>query len=427
LPPGRAERESPPSRVAVGLSVAMVLVALSGLVWSYVGFLDVVAVARGRVVPRDRLQLVQAVDPGVVSRIRVREGDTVRAGQLLLDVDSTVTDAEEIRLSKELREARLQAARLHALLSDPSQLERLLVDDPRGVALQARLLEDQRAEHQRRLEAAAFAVRQRRAAIAVTHANLERLEVIVGIQTQRADAFRSLLDRQFIATLQFLEVEERRVEKTQELAMERRRLEQEDAALAEAEAHYDVVEAGFRSARLAELLEWEARAASLEQEVVKASRRRSVQQITAPADGIVQQLSIKTAGAVVGAGEQVLAIVPTSGGVEVEVSIENKDVGFVRMGQPAEIKIDTFPFTRYGTVPGTVLAVSPDAAIREGVGLVYSARIQLIRDTLDVDGQAMPISAGMAVAAEIHLGRRRVMEFFLSPLLKRSWEALRER
>src|SRR4029453_989939 len=127
------------------------------------------------------------------------------------------------------------------------------------------------------------------------------------------------------------------------------------------------------------------------------------------ADGIVQQLSIKTAGAVVGAGEQVLAIVPTSGGVEVEVSIENKDVGFVRMGQPAEIKIDTFPFTRYGTVPGTVLAVSPDAAIREGVGLVYSARIQLIRDILDVDGQAMPISAGMAVAAEIHLGRRRVM------------------
>lgn len=427
LPPGRAARETPASRAAVWLGFAMAMVAICGLVWSYVGFLDVVTVARGRIVPRDRLQLVQVVDAGVVRRIHVRDGSIVRRGQLLIEVDSTVSDADGARLSSELQEARLHTARLHALLSDPTRLDTLLAHDPDSGALQTRLLENQRAEYERRLEAAALAVRQRGAAIAVTHANLNRLEVVVDIQTQRAEAFRALLERQFIATLQFLEVEERRVEKVQELAMERRRLEQEQAALAEAQANQGVVEMEFRRARLSELIEWEGRVASLEQEVVKASRRRAVQRVTAPADGVVQHLAAYTPGAVVAAGEQVLAIVPTTGGIEIEASIENKDVGFVRVGQPAEIKVDTFPFTRYGTVPGTVVAVSPDATAREGVGLIYAARIQLLREVLDVDGVPMPLSAGMAVAAEIHLGRRRVIEFFLSPLLKRSWEALRER
>ena len=427
LPPGRAARETPPSRVVVWLGISMATVGLCALVWSYVGFLDVVTVARGRIVPRDRLQLVQAVDAGVVRRIHVRDGSEVRKDQLLIEVDSTVSAADEARLSSELQEARLHIARLRSLLFDPTHLDALVARDPDNGPLQVRLLETQRAEYERRLEAAALAVQQRRAAIAVTHANLDRLEVVVDIQTRRAEAFRALLDRQFIATLQFLEVEERRVEKAQELAMERRRLEQEQAALAEAEAHQGVVETEFRRARLAELVEWEARAASLEQEVVKATRRRAVQQVTAPADGVVQHLAVYTPGAVVAAGDQVLAIVPTTGGIEVEASIDNKDVGFVRVGQPAEIKVDTYPFTRYGTVPGTVVAVSPDATAREGIGLVYAARIQLLRDVLEVHGQRMPLSTGMAVGAEIHLGRRRVIEFFLSPLLKRSWEALRER
>jgi hemolysin D len=108
-------------------------------------------------------------------------------------------------------------------------------------------------------------------------------------------------------------------------------------------------------------------------------------------------------------------------------SVENKDVGFVRVGQPAEIKFDTFPFTRYGTVSGTVVAISPDATSQEGMGLVYLARIHVLRGAVDVDGQPVNLLPGMAVAAEIHLGQRRVIEFFLSPLLKRSWEALRER
>ena len=330
-------------------------------------------------------------------------------------------------MSQELVEAQLHAARLRTLLAGAPDLERPPGAPEAGIALQRQLLESQRAEHGRRLEAAALAIRQRTAGVAAAAAHVQRLETVVEIQTQRADAFRSLLARQFVATLQFLEVEERRVDKVQELAAERQRLAQERAALEESQAQYEVLEMEVRSARLAELAGWESRARSLAQEVVKATQRRAVQRIVAPAGGVIQQLATHTIGSVVASGQQLMVVVPTEGGVEVEAWVENKDVGFVRTGLPATLKIETFPFTRYGTIPGTVVGLSPDAVTLENAGLVYAARVALERDAIDVDGEAITLVPGMAVAVEIHLGRRRVIEFFLSPLLRRTYEALRER
>jgi hemolysin D len=409
------------------LGLVIVLVFMAAIIWAWVGTVDVVAVARGRLIPRDRTQLVQAVDPGVVRRIHVREGASVRKGQVLVELDPTTSDAEEIRLEHELLDARLNAARLEALLDGESTLPIPPAASAEAVTIQRRLLEDQRSEHRRRLAAAGLATEQRSAAVAATAANVERLESVVVIQTQRANAFRALLDQQFVATLQFLEVEERRVDKVQELAIERRRLEQDHAALAEAVARREVIDAEFRSARLAELASWEARAGSLAQELVKAVRRRSMQKLSAPANGVVQQLAVHTIGGVVAAGQQLMVVVPVAGGLEAEAWLDNKDAGFVRPGQPVALKIETFPFTRYGTVPGSVVAISADAVTVERLGLVYLARIALERTAVDVDGELIALAPGMSVAAEIQIGRRRVIEYFLSPLLRRSYEALRER
>ncbi len=426
-PPGVGERDTPPSPPAVILALAIALVFTIALGWACMGTLDVVAVARGRIVPHERVQVVQAAEPGIVRSLGARDDSMVRKGQVLLELDPTVSDADESRLRQELAEANLHVARLEALILDAPRIIRPRGAGEEDLVLQQRLLDDQRAEYQRRLEAAALAIQQRSASVAVAETNVARLESVVVIQTQRADAFRTLLEGQFIATLQFLEVEERRIDKVQELAMERRRLEQEEAALAEAEAHYDVIGSEFRSARLAELAGWQSRAASLAQEVVKATRQRAVQRIRAPADGIVQQSVIHTVGAVVAAGQQLMVVVPIHGKLEGEVWIENKDVGFVQAGQAVELKVESFPFTRYGTVPGTVLSVSPDAVPKENVGLLYVAHIGVLRDTVDVDGVPVRLVPGMAIAAEIQLGRRRVIEFLLSPLLKRTYEALRER
>jgi hemolysin D len=244
---------------------------------------------------------------------------------------------------------------------------------------------------------------------------------------ERAAAYRRLLDNEFVGRLQYLEVEQQRVEKVQELAMAQHRLERDRAALAEARNQPQVIEMEFTRGRLAELADVETRVASLAQDVVKAAQRARSQQLAAPIDGVVQQLAVHTIGGVVTPAQPLMVIVPGTDRLEVEAWIENKDIGFVRAGQAAEVKVETFVFTRYGTIGSRVLTVSRDAVPLERGGLTYLARLSLDRTTIAVDGEDVPLSAGMAVTAEIKTESRRVLEFLLGSLVRFARESGRER
>jgi hemolysin D len=183
----------------------------------------------------------------------------------------------------------------------------------------------------------------------------------------------------------------------------------------------------FQQNKQAELSVLETKAASLSQEVTKAGQKAGLQRLMSPIDGVVQQLAVHTVGGVVTPAQQLLIVVPREHPVEVEAQVENKDIGFVKEGQSVEVKIEAFPFTLYGTIPGHVLTVSHDAAPLEKVGLVYLTRVSLDRSTVHVDGNRMNLSPGMAVTVEIKTGQRRIIEYVLSPLLKSAQESLRER
>ena len=202
---------------------------------------------------------------------------------------------------------------------------------------------------------------------------------------------------------------------------------QDAAALSEAENNYRVTVTEFQQAKQAELSTIETKAASLAQDVTKAGQKADLQRLMSPIDGVVQQLSVHTIGGVVTPAQQLLIVVPQDHPVEVEAQVENKDVGFVREGQPVEIKVETFLFTLYGTIPGKVLSVSDDAAAIEKVGLIYPTRVSMDRSTIEVDGKQVNLSPGMAVTVEIKTGKRRLIEYLLSPLLKSVKESLRER
>jgi hemolysin D len=405
----------------------IVLLLATGLVWASVGALDVVTVARGRIVLAGRSKVVQAPESGIVRAIRVKDGQRVRRGEALVELDPTVSAAEARRLATEHAAARIHVARLRALLEGADDLVAPPGAGPHLVALQRRLLRDQRAEHAHRVHAARLKTEQQFAALEATRAGVARLEALVRVETERALAYQALLAREYVARIQYLEVEGRRLERLEELRGEQRRLEREEAALAEARAQQDVIEAEFRRARLAELTEWESRAASLGEEAVKAAERRRVQRVVAPEAGVVQQLAVHTVGGVVVPAQALLVIVPERGPLEVEAWLENKDIGFVRPGQPVEIKIETFPFTRYGTVPGVLAAISGDAVPQDRAGLVYVARVSLARSTIRVEGRDVPLSPGMVVTVEIRTGDRRVIDFLLSPVLRHLREGLRER
>jgi hemolysin D len=141
----------------------------------------------------------------------------------------------------------------------------------------------------------------------------------------------------------------------------------------------------------------------------------------------VQQLAVRTVGGVVTPAQALMVIVPKDDALEVEAFLENKDIGFVDAGQEAEVKIETFPFTRYGTIPARLTHVSHDAINDEKRGLIYSTRAKLARATVQVEDKTVNLTAGMAVSLEVKTGKRRVIEYFLSPLLQRGSESLRER
>ena len=247
------------------------------------------------------------------------------------------------------------------------------------------------------------------------------------ILEERAAAYYKLFEKTYASRMQYLEMEKERIDKAKELARQEQQLVHDSAALAEAQRHSQTLAVEFKRRQLAELVSAETRAASLAREVIKAGSRAERQTLTAPIDGVVQQLAVHTVGGVVTPAQQLIVIVPQDQPLALEAWIENKDIGFVHSGQPAEVKIAAFPFTRYGTVKAQIVTVSHDAVPFDKSGLVYAAHVSLERALMPVDGTWVPLSPGMAATVEIKTGTRRLIEYFLSPLLQAGQESARER
>ncbi len=214
----------------------------------------------------------------------------------------------------------------------------------------------------------------------------------------------------------------------QELAAGRERLTQERAALAEAGKTREATVAEFRKTVQSQLAEIDTSARAMGQELVKATHADRRQRLVAPVDGTVQQLAVHTVGGVVTPAQPLMVVVPEEDRLEVEAWVENQDVGFVDAGQSAEIKVDAFPFTRYGIIDGEIVTLSKDSMLIEEVGYVYAARVKMAKTEMPVEnGKIVNLSPGMDVAVEIKTGERRLIEFLLSPVLKAVRESGRER
>lgn len=432
LPAALALRETPihpAPRIAMGL---IMLFALLALLWAVFGRIDIVASARGKLIPDERTKVVQPLETASVRAIHVLDGQRVAAGELLIELDATLARADSDRLAADQQAAGLEAARAQALLValDTGQPPRLAPGDGVDAARLAearRLLAGQYAELRARLSQLDAEIARREAESRATAELVAKLARTVPIARQRARDFQDLLDRNFVSRHGYLEKEQARIEQEGDLATQQARLEEIRAALRQAHTQRAALVAETRRATLDALNQARLKAVGLHQELRKAQHRDANMRLTAPVAGRVQQLAVHTVGGVVTPAQPLLVIVPQDHALEVEAFVENKDIGFVHAGQEAEVKLEAFPFTRYGTVPARVVHLSGDAIQDEGLGLVYAARVRLARATLNVDGKDVHLTPGMAVTAEIKTGKRRVIEYFLSPLLQYGNESLRER
>lgn len=427
LPAVLEVQETPPSPASRAIISLIVGAFTAAIVWASFGKIDIVAVAQGKIIPSDYSKVIQPLEAGVIEAIHVQEGQYVNKGDALLDLDTTASGADHARFTNEHQAARLEIARLRALLDSKTEFDVPEGSDPKFALLQQRMLGDQLQEFQARLASSELVIQQRQAALEGAKVNVARLKATVPLLKQRVTAFKKLVDKQYVSKLQYLELKEEYINKANELAAALQQLQQDQAALAEARKNHQAVESEFKRSTQAQLSELETRSESLSNEVVKAESRTSSQRLTAPISGVVQQLAVHTIGGVVTPAQELMVIVPREGQLTVEAWVENKDIGFVNQDQIAEIKVEAFPFTRYGTIDGKIKTLSLEAIPLENVGYVYAAKVIMDRTTMQVENKTVNLSPGMNVTVEIKTGKRRLIEFFLSPLLRAAKESARER
>ena len=411
----------------------MILAALA-LLWACIGKIDIVATASGKIVPSGKSKVIQPSEVAVVKAIHVHDGQRVAAGDVLVELDASVTDADVHRIQSDLIAAEVDSARARALLEsiqnsrEPDSLASLLPwADAEHLKAAQQWLRGQYLELQSQLEQSDAIIAQREAETQTSRAWVKKLQESLPIARQLSADYRDLLSKNYVARHAYLEKEQTRLDQERELTLQQARVIELAAARNAAERQRQGVIAQTRRAMLDLQHTSEQRAAGLEQELKKAQQRDRLMRLTAPVDGIVQQLAIHTTGGVVTEAQPLMVIVPTDQPVEVEALIQNKDIGFLHPGQEVEIKVETFTFTKYGVVQGEVQSISSDAIEDEKLGLVYSTRIRLKDSSIRAGQHSIPLSPGMAVRAEIKTDQRRIIDYFLSPLKQYADESLVER
>jgi hemolysin D len=445
--------ETPPSPIGRAIGATIIAVFVLALAWACLGTVDIVATAQGKIIPSGRTKVIQPFEIGVVRAIHVRDGDAVKAGQVLIELNPTINAAEREHLQSDLFAAQLDVARLRAALAD-SRDPLADFQPPEGaspslVATERQYLATQTAEHRAKIAALDRQMAQKEAERATSAATIAKIEAIIPLLQEQVDVRKTLFQHETGSKLIYLQTLQQLVEQQQELAVQKSKLNEAQAAVAAIRETRTQSEAEYRRTLLDDLDKVEPKAAGLAQDVIKAEERTKLQVLTAPVDGIVQQLAVHTVGGVVTPAQPLLMVVPVDSHLEIEAMVANRDVGFVEPGQEAEIKVATFNFTRYGLLHGKVLSVSPDTVEKDDPqdqtkgksqqgtesskvpsdeqGPVYAARISLDRTQMQIEGKSVNLTPGMAVTAEIKTGDRRIISYLLSPLRKYQADSLRER
>ena len=444
--------ETPPSPTGHAIAASIITLFCLALVWAIFGHVDIIAFASGKVVPNGRVKLVQPFETGVVRAIHVHDGQRVKAGEVLIELDPGITEPEREHTRHDLIAAKLDVARLRAALSDsddPAAAFRPPADaSPDLVKMEREFLLRQTDEYHAKITSLDRQRAQKEAERDTIAAQIEKLQATEAIIGQRVYIWKTLSDKELGSKLTYLETLQQLTENQKETTVQTSRLAEANAAVAAIAATRSQAVAEFHRTLFSDLAEAERKAAVLADDFARTEERMKRQVLTAPVDGVVQQLAVHTVGGVVTPAQQLAVVVPSDTSLEIEVMVPNRDIGFVHAGQDAQIKVDAFNFTRYGVLHGRVLSISQDAIARDvrsdqakdnadsadgaasepkGQDLSYSARLSLDRADIQVDDTVAKLLPGMTVTADIKTGSRSVISYLLSPVLRYAHDSLHER
>ena len=440
--------ETPASPVGRAIAGTIIGFAAVAVAWSCFGEVDIIATAQGRIIPTGKSKVIQPFETGVVRRIAVADGAIVHKGDVLVELDPTTDSSDETRLAFALAQDKLDVARLRTLL-DGIAFAAPTGANPRLVLMASHQLDEQAAEHKAKLDGLDRQIAQKQAEGREIRAAIEKVEMSLPLLTEQRDIRSSLLQNQYGSRLTYLQIQQQVVEAQHELEAQKQKAEETAQALAGLDRQKAEVTAEYRKGLLTDVAKAEVAANEHGGELEKATLKHGLRTLRAPVAGTVQQLAVHTLGGVVTPAQQLMVVVPEATGIEIEATLPNKDVGFVHRGQEVEIKVETFTFTRYGLLHGTVTSLSQDVVApqddtrwtrgkdedadaadeqqRQARQPTYVAHVAVAAKGIATEDGFALLEPGMAVTTEIKTGRHSVISYLLSPLSRFRQEGLRER
>jgi len=452
MPAALELQESPPNPLVRWLAWVLIALFVLTLIWACIGKVDVVSSAEGKIIPGSRVKQIQPLSKGFVKAIHVKEGQFVNQGDALIELDRTITAADQARMQQELHNASLNLAGAEALQTflvstsnskttaetkhnlQPSMATEIklkvhaaIKPTETEVLLHQQKTWEQWQQYQAQLSSLHSALKKVQSEKIANQETIKKLQQILPLIEKRVQALEKLYAQKMVSETEYLELEQQRIERVQDLAAQQQMQQQLNAAINEAQQKINSLKADTLGKLLTQIADSRNQIATISEELVKATDMNDKQILYAPVSGYVQQLAINTIGGIVTEAQQLMIIVPEEESLEVQVMLGNQDVGFVQKDMAAEIKIHTFPFTKYGLIDATVTHISDDAIIDEKLGLVYTMHLKMHKSTILVEAKDVKLIPGMAVTAEVKTTQRRVIEYFLSPLLRYKQESIRER
>lgn len=402
---------SPLGRCTFWVIVSIMIVTV---LWLTIGKVDIVVSARGLIIPDGEAKIIQPLDTGVISKILVKEGDFVKEGQPLMEIDPATTEPELESVQKNLEDTLLEIKRLNAT-TDGVEFD--TTNEVSETALiQQNLYNASISALKNKVEAKKIDLSKNEDELNASKAELDAKKQILGSAMDKEQRMKNVLDviayddyQNIINEIKTLSAEVTKLNyKIKELTSQRVQIQKE----------INAIEDEFKANNLEKLADKTKAANELKSNADQIIFRNSKQTITSPCDGYVDKLFIHTIGGVVTPAQELFAVTPVNTPLLIKATVLNQDIGFVKEGMNVSVKIDTFNFQKYGMIEGEVKTVSKNSIQDEKLGPVYEVYITPLTHTLKVEGNDENIRTGMSLTAEINVGKRRIIEFFIYPLIK---------
>lgn len=379
------------------------------VLWNILAKVDIVVSASGKVIPNGEIKILKPLENGIVSKILVKEGQKVKAGEALILVDPSVSSVN-LQTHKENLAALLSAIARLVALSKEEQIKFEINKDERE------LYENQKISFYESIDTYNLKIKQLQNQILASKEDLKRLNSLCEFSSSRLNNLEKVKD--IIAKKEYDEARKEFSDYSSQVSIAQQRLNETNNKLSEIQKELESFKSTSKSKWLDELLAKQKEASAIKADINAISFQSKVQIISSPVDGYVGKLLINTQGSAINAGEALISIIPSDENLIIKANVLNKDIGFLELHQKVAIKIDTFNFQKYGKLDGELIHISNDSIKDEKLGEIYEIKVNPLQNSLLIDGQEKPIEPGMSVVAEIKVGKRRVIELFIYPIIR---------